>query len=134
MKYFAIALSLFLSVTISCKKSTPSVKPQGVYTGTFQQLPDGPKVDVVLDFSENKWKGGTDDNVFLYPYPAICNGTFTYTSPNDITFLNECAWTANFDGRLILNGAYQIVSDGKMLHLSRAFDDGKTNEYKLQKL
>ena len=63
---------------------------------------------VSIFFDQNRFEGqSTQVN-----YPAICRGTFELDE-NTVTFVDSCAWTANFDWSLILSGTYNInFSDG----------------------
>lgn len=80
--------------------------PESQYEGTFMRLaPDGeaPEKPVSLTLINGRYTGASDS----LRYPAICEGTYSIEGRR-ITFTNECAWTADFDWTLILQGTYLI--------------------------
>jgi hypothetical protein len=72
----------------------------------------------------------------LAKYPALCHGTYSIKG-DTIDFVNECAWTAEFDWSLILAGDYVIKESGKTLEFFRmnGFDNWSTiDRYKLTRV
>ena len=106
-----IALLIVLPLILSCKKSnefTPGEETlSGRFMGTFYRT-NNDTVNVTLTLTGNNFEGISD----RVKYPAICNGTFSTTkNGNDhkISFDNACAWTADFDWSLILDGEYDLI-------------------------
>jgi len=115
-KLFFIISILIFSIT-GCDKSHNCKIPDGVYTGTFQRqlaFGGGDTAKVTLTFSSNTWTGFSDKP----HYPALCNGTYVIDRQK-IIFTNECVWTADFDGSLILGGEYTFTLDGNKLGIIR---------------
>lgn len=119
----------------SCEKSRIDNIPDGVYNGTFQRqlaFGGGDTANVILTFSSNSWTGQSD----IPKYPALCHGTYTIDSQK-IIFTNDCIWTAEFDGTLILGGEYALSLEGDQLEFIRD-DRGPSKDtyvdiYKLSK-
>ncbi len=102
MKKIIIA-ALALSVFWACSKpGSESITLDGRYIGYFQRT-GMDSVWVSLLFTGNKFEGNSE----RAQYPAICAGSFSIEG-NKITFTDSCAWTANFDWSLVLNGTYTI--------------------------
>ena len=117
MKKLLFAIWIVIISSTSCEKSQIDKIPDGVYMGTFQRqlaFGGGDIVSVVLTFSSNTWTGQSD----MPKYPALCHGTYTINN-GKIIFTNDCIWTADFDGTLILGGQYTINLNGNELGFIR---------------
>jgi len=108
---------------INCEKGEDStefdVVLNGVYTGTFQRKlswANNKTSNITLTFHFNTWSGSSD----ITKYPALCKGTYSIED-DSITFMNECAWTAEFDWSLILSGKYKIESHGDRVEFYRDY-------------
>lgn len=128
---FPILLCLTL-VAASCKKTSRDfIIPQGTYAGTFQRLTSngGQISNVTITFSENKWTGQSE-----FPkYPALCKGTYTVSGTGNVNFENTCSWTAEFDWTLILAQEYRLKVVGNDIEISREYNGGSKDIYKLTK-
>jgi hypothetical protein len=110
------ALLLGFSSCEKTKNPTNSI-PDGTYFGTFQRFDDeniGQTANVSISLLSGKWFGESD----LEKYPALCRGTYKVDG-NKLIFINECAWTAEFDWSLILSGEYSFVFEGDSLTFSK---------------
>lgn len=116
MKVIKFLFIIFL-ITTGCDRNpieTISVSDiRGDYTGTFER--NGEISNVDLQFNNRQFTGTSE----IPKFPAICKGKFSING-NLIFFSNECAWTAEFDWTLILNGewAYQLIGDTLILTAS----------------
>lgn len=75
---------------------------EGCFTGTYERNGEG--ANVSLNLAEGNFEGGADKINF----PAICEGYY-YVSETQITFVNRCLWTADFNWALILDGSYNYL-------------------------
>ncbi|WP_345955509.1 hypothetical protein [Mucilaginibacter sp. PAMB04168] len=124
-------VALILLTAVACKKSqvkTPQL--EGNYKGTYQRV--GPALDnktanVTLTLNTGKWTGQSD----IANYPALCNGTYTFTR-NKINFENNCAFTANFNWTLILSGEYEFSQTGNELKITKNYGN-ESDIYRLTK-
>jgi len=119
MKSLYIVILALLIALSSCEKAknTTTAIPDGTYFGTFQRTgpdADGQIANVSLTFHSGVWFGESD----LEKYPALCRGTYKVDG-NKLIFINECAWTAEFDWSLILSGEYSFVLEGDSLTFSK---------------
>jgi hypothetical protein len=117
MKKLLFAIWIVIISSTSCEKSHNDKIPDGIYTGTFQRqlaFGGGDIANVVLTFSSNTWTGQSD----MPKYPALCHGTYTIDK-RKIIFTNDCIWTAEFDGTLILGGDYTFNLNGNQLGFIR---------------
>ncbi|NVO84379.1 hypothetical protein [Hymenobacter terrestris] len=130
MRHVLLSFLLLLLLTTSCKKTEPSVIPEGTYIGTFQRLTSagGAISNVTITFSDGNWSGESQ----VQKYPALCSGTYTIKG-NTINFENACPWTAEFDWTLILSGEYKLVSNGSKLEFTRDLGADSEDVYKLLK-
>jgi hypothetical protein len=121
---FTIALGLF-----SCGKDNPRT-PRGTYTGTFTATyPSGPQVgSTSLELKNGRFScSGNTDRI-----PA--GGSGTYSIDDDkIIFDDENAWTTDFDGNLILSGAYDYTIDGDRLNFSKSSASAVRYSYDLER-
>ncbi len=123
----ALTLSLFLACSKPAAENTLNSTLKGRYIGYFQRT-GMDSVWVSLLFSENKFEG----NSAIAQYPAICAGSFSIDG-NKIIFTDSCAWTANFDWSLVLNGTYTIEAlPEQKLRIWRS-NGNRVDEYRLGK-
>ena len=111
-----------LIITISCNKSeevTISPNTNGNYTGIFER--NGNSSNVQLNLINGSFNGQSA----IQKFPALCNGTYLI-SGNTITFDSNCAWTADFDWTLILNGQWNYNMNGNLLILTKSNGDKYT--------
>lgn len=117
MKKLLFAIWIIIISSTSCEKSHNDKIPDGTYTGTFQRqlaFGGGNIANVVLTFTSNTWTGQSD----MLHYPALCHGTYTINN-GKIIFTNDCIWSADFDGTLILGGEYALNLKGIQLGFIR---------------
>jgi hypothetical protein len=125
-KLIFIFLIVIISIT-SCDKSHNDKIPDGVYTGTFQRqlaFGGGDTANVTLTFSSNTWTGQSD----ITKYPALCHGTYSIDKQK-IIFTNDCSWTDEFDGTLILGGEYTLSLNGNQLGFIRDYRGPSSDTY-----
>ncbi|SFF52878.1 hypothetical protein [Sunxiuqinia elliptica] len=123
--YLVLALLLFASCEKEELREPSSL--QGSYIGTFQRevvWSESDTANITLTFEENRWTGSSDKN----KYPALCNGTFSIDG-DTIIFENDCAWTAEFDGTLILDGKYLLTETAKTIEFSRDYRSETKDTY-----
>ena len=133
MKRFTI--SIFLTYTLfagiaSCKKTTTNLTiTDGTYKGTFQRqiLGIGNIAKVTLVFNSNNWTGQSDTP----KYPALCNGSFQTNGIHEVSFTNNCFWTADFDWTLILDQKFRLQISGNDYVLTKDYGNGTKDIYKL---
>lgn len=106
---------------ISCEneESTNQMIPDGTYTGTFQREFVGALNDtanITLSFVSDQWSGSGD----RMKYPALCHGTYSIDG-DTIIFVNDCAWTAEFDWSLILAGKYTLKQSGNTIEFTKDY-------------
>lgn len=126
-----IGLTILLFTFFSCgyKASHTMTKlPQGTYKGQFTRsspLARYAPSEVTITFSENKFSGQSGK----VNYPAIGSGTFKVVG-NEIEFVNENMWIADFDWTYILKEKFKMSFDGKKLEMIKSSDD-HTDQYSL---
>jgi hypothetical protein len=82
---------------------------------------------VTLELKEGKYT--CSRNIDRFP----AGGSGTYTSKNGIvTFNDQNAWTADFDGNLILSGQYKYSFNGTKLTISVNKNNVGHYEYSLE--
>lgn len=82
---------------------------------------------VVLNFGDGTFEGYSDNP----KHPAICKGTYSQTG-STITFKNTCAFTADFDWTLILDGEYTYERDGNSIYIRRTYENENIDLYDLE--
>jgi hypothetical protein len=131
MMRIRIGLTILFFTFFSCgyKASHTMAKlPQGTYKGQFirsSPLARYAPSEVTITFSENKFSGQSDK----VNYPAIGSGAFRVVG-NEIEFVNENMWTADFDWTYILKEKFKMIFDGKRLEMIKSSDD-HTDQYTL---
>ena len=117
MRYLFLTLILAM-ICISCEKEYDK-SWDGIYQGTFQRQvgSTGGFSTVSLTISPNDFTGYSSQ----VKYPAICRGSFSVTA-GKIKFFDACAWTADFDGTLILDGEYILDTTGDSLVFHRDYN------------
>jgi hypothetical protein len=121
-------LTFFLVGLVACTKNKSDNFTEGDYTGTFQRITlsgSGPVSHVTLHLKNNSFSG-TSDNA---RYPGICVGSWSL-GERTLHFADGCAWTADFDWTLILDGDFTYEAHGNQLKLWRTFQ-GHTDVYEL---
>jgi len=124
-----LVFTLLLISLLGCKKDEQNitVKPEGVYNGTFKRelvWGESDTANITMTFSANTWTG-TSDKI---KYPALCKGTYTIVG-DTIIFKNECEWTAEFDWSLILSGKYILKSTGNTIEFYRDYRSATSDTY-----
>ncbi|MEH3114562.1 hypothetical protein [Pedobacter terrae] len=118
-----ICIFLFILIlSLGCKKSTiANVLLDGNYTGilvitnSFISVPETRPISMVL-------QGGKFNIANAGATSKPLGGKGTYTFKNGIGYFeDENVWTADFDWNTILNGEYNIRSNGKDLTLRKRF-------------
>jgi hypothetical protein len=111
-----------LIITVSCNESEEvmnSSNINGNYIGVFER--NGISSNVQLNLVNGSFNGQS----VIQKFPALCNGTYLI-SGYTITFDNNCAWTADFDWTLILNGEWNYNMNGNILLLTKSNGDKYT--------
>lgn len=100
----------------------------GEYTGNFSrkniQTNEGSVSGIKISFSDETWTGESESE----KYPALCRGTYVIEN-NKILFENQCAWTTEFDGSLILNGEYEFILAEDKIEFIRTYNNIGSNNY-----
>ncbi len=127
------ASALFLLLTLvqaTCVEDEAGVAfSDATYTGTFIRSSPNAKfapAAVTLTITGNSFEGSSHTP----RYPAICRGTVQANSTT-ATFTNECFWTADFDGSLILSGKYALSRQGEEIILTKAWATASYDQYRL---
>lgn len=127
-----ILLTILVLSCIGCKKDKDSGGSfaDGTYIGTFQRI--GSKiVDVTLNLNNGGYNGVHQNNIYER-YPVIGLGTYS-VSGGKISFLDSLAYTADFDWTIILSGDYEYSVNGENLTITRKYNNGVKDIYKLRK-
>jgi hypothetical protein len=133
MKYMALLIALGTILLSGCNKAKEDQPFAANYKGTFVRMGDSPAyspiiADVTLNFTENTFSGTSNSK----NYPAICSGSFDI-SQSKINVNNSCFFTADFDGTLIFQGAYNYEIKGDSLSIWRTYPNGGEDVYLLAK-
>jgi hypothetical protein len=131
MKPGLLIFSFVLLSLSACKKQKIAQNLEGSYTGIFYR--SAPAIDyrpstVTLKLEGNNFSGTSD----IIHYPAICNGAWSINTAF-VKFENKCAWTADFDWRLILDGDFSYELDGRHLKLWKSYGNGMYDTYELDR-
>lgn len=131
MKYL-LTIALFSTLWLSCQKNDDNDSPDkltGTYSGTFNRTGFADSSKVKISLGDNQFTGQSS----IAKYPAICRGSYDL-SDQTISFVDSCAWTADFDWTLILNGTYNIsFVDDNSIRIWRT-NGAVTDEYLLSKM
>jgi hypothetical protein len=118
-------------ILISCDKGEdPFPKSGETFKGSFtryESKKDPVSANVQLRFKNGKFEGGSDQVNF----PAICEGTYRLKGEM-LNFRNSCMFPANFDWSLILVGDFDYERKSDSLIISRSYDWGGRDEYRLK--
>jgi hypothetical protein len=135
MKTIGFALAFILCIGGCSTIQESYTFADGTYKGSFKREITRQPTDtstVILRFSGNTWSGSSSKPY----YPALCKGTYSIVG-DTIIFMNECAWTANFDGTLILGGKYKIRIQSDSIEISKDFrsatSDKQVDRYRLKR-
>lgn len=96
----------------------------GTYTGTFQRFSGehAGKISMVeMNFDNGRWEGTSS----IPKYPALCAGEYTLEN-GEITFTNECFWTAEFDWSLILSGTFKLKKTSTEMTFEKTMGTGNS--------
>jgi hypothetical protein len=129
-QFLTTLFCIFFIALSACHEEENVQLENDEYDGVFMRLtPDENAIEspVTLTLSNGQFTGTSDS---LY-YPAICSGRYAIEGKN-ITFTNECAWTANFDWTLILDGTYVIEQNGDKTLFIKELGNGTFNIYQFQ--
>ncbi len=129
MKTLLPIICILVIIGIDCESdhNYPTNIPEGKYTGTFQRqlaFGGGDTAHVSITFSSNTWTGVSDKQ----HYPALCHGSYSIEK-DKIIFTNECIFTADFDGTLILGGEFYFNLEGKVLKFNHNYSGRSTDAY-----
>lgn len=103
MRKILCTIAIVSCIAAGCEKNPPEQTiPAGIYKGSFRRSSGAEASNITLQLSADGKFEGTSEKP---QYPAICNGKYSI-SKDSLTFENGCAFTANFDWTLILNGKY----------------------------
>lgn len=125
-----VALASFLMISGCIDDVSKHDLDGSILIGSFMR--GGPlalpaPTQVVLHFGDGTFEGySTNPN-----YPAICKGTYSQTG-SKITFKNTCAFTADFDWTLILDGEYSYERDGNSIYIRRSYENENIDLYDLE--
>lgn len=126
-RFFLIALVSSI-LLIGCEKNEETTYLEnGNYTGTFQRHGVwfiGDTANITMTFSSNTWTGSGDK----IKYPALCNGTYRIEG-DTIIFVNDCAWTTEFDWSLILSGKYKLIKNGNNIEFNKDYRSATADTY-----
>ena len=131
MKTKISLLALVIFLFAGCNEDDIQLSQDGVYTGIFYQTNAFALYqtsDVTIALKGGKFGGVSTDS----QYPAICSGSYS-TESKQIIFSNECVFTADFDGSLVLDGTYEIgvVQDSDSLYLVQNLGGQRYNIFRL---
>ena len=132
MRTKLVVVALLL-LSFACNSDDePVIGPiDGTYVGTFGRSSPYARYEtseVTLVLKGNTFTGSSSKP----KYPAICEGTYSVTG-QAIEFVNQCAWTAEFDWTYILSGTFKIQREGDELLLIRSYGDAVYDTYRLKK-
>lgn len=114
---FLIFIGIIMSVLACSDDNNPTpTSIEGQYIGVFER--NGTLVNVELNFENGTYNGNSEINRF----PAICSGSYEVYE-NNISFQNECIWTADFDWTLILGEEWSYSIENNILTLIKENGD-----------
>ncbi len=120
---------ILLILLISCTSESSQDFVESEYSGVFTRVSlDGAHIPstVFLTLKNGTFTGTSSSS----NYPAICTGNYEIND-SKILFTNSCAFTADFDWRLILSGEFDYEVDGDNLKISRSYDSKTFDQYSL---
>ena len=118
MKYKVFILATLFLLFTDCTSNTDTFTDRisGNYSGTFER--NGVSTPIQITFDNGTFNGQSA----VEKFPAICNGIYT-SNGDQITFTNNCIWTADFDWTLILSEEWTFERDQSELTLTKANGD-----------
>ena len=121
MKSKILILIGILITTFACNNDDDNSQQyiNGEYIGMFER--NGNTSNVELTFNDGTFTGESE----MEKFPALCNGTYLI-SGNNITFVNDCPWTAEFDWSLILNAEWNFNLSNNVLIMTKENGDKYT--------
>lgn len=124
---------MLMTFLCSCEKEVAALYAlkEGTYTGSFYRSSPSATYeasDVSITFRKNRFEGSSS----VAKYPAICSGSYI-VQEQEIEFVNECLWTAEFDWSYILFGKFTLTFEGDQMLLSRSYGEGGSDIYILKK-
>ncbi|WP_421869827.1 hypothetical protein [Marinoscillum sp.] len=127
-----VGMMLLIVLATGCSEDEMVKLESGVYSGSFTAMYDVDKSPLIHDVSIT-----IDGNRFTCSsgpqyIPAGGSGTFQVEG-NEITFVDENVWTANFDWGLILNGTYLIRENNGEYLIQCVINDVVRYEYQVKK-
>ncbi len=105
---------LFTNCTSNTDTFTDRIS--GTYSGTFER--NGESTPIQITFNNGSFNGQSS----IEKFPAICSGIYT-SNGDQITFTNNCIWTADFDWTLILSEEWTFERNQMELTLTKANGD-----------
>ena len=131
MRMMALVMMGMLMATACDKGEDPFAKGGETFKGSFKRIESGKQTvasSVQLRFKNGAFEGGSDQ----INYPAICEGSYSLKGEM-LNFRNSCYFPANFDWSLILVGDFNYERKSDSLIISRSYDWGGRDEYRLKK-
>lgn len=125
-----ILIAFVLFSCLACdKEETEITFVRANYSGTFIRTSPVSKfrpAEVTLSLIDSTFEGSSN----IEKYPTICKGTFSINA-DEITFNNECMFTADFDWNYILSGKFKFYYEGEELIITRSYEGSVTDMYRL---
>lgn len=124
-----IYLSLLAFALAGCKKEEKLPLLDGTYSGTFRTLVN--KKEQAIDFEIT-----LNERRFTTNKGGAGRGPFEIGDRDNIKFVDELFYTANFDWNTILTGDYLYQIKGDSLILDKIFetDPGVYYQYRLKRI
>ncbi|WKN42469.1 hypothetical protein [Tunicatimonas pelagia] len=125
---------LLACFTLACREDKEGsgvfLLKEGTYTGIFYRTSPNARwatANITVTLEGGRFSGSSE----MEKYPAICEGTYQTTVSNQVTFSNNCVWTADFDWTFILEGEFQITERDQKLILTREYEGEVVDTYEL---
>ncbi|GAB5408516.1 MAG: hypothetical protein BalsKO_08810 [Balneolaceae bacterium] len=129
MKSILFFSILAISITNCSSNNSSGSIFEGDFSGTFYRVNDNIRfqtAEVSLTFNNGTFEGTSTIN----EYPAICNGTFE-VGEDEVTFSNDCVFTADFDWTYILDGSFNYEVTDNELRIIREYNSSSSDTYTL---
>jgi hypothetical protein len=131
-RLLAFSILFYIFLTACNKNNINNAALSGtVYKGTFIRTHPNARfapANVSITFDSTRFSGTSDTR----NYPAICSGTHKIAGQK-LTVLNDCMFTADFDGTLIFKGEYDYELSGNELRITKSYPGNMYDSYILQK-